>query len=104
MSLRLLLAGTLAEVAEGDIAMGWLWLCWDPQGAARISMGPPPERGAAAEAFSFGAQMAGQPSALFLYDVHSVSKPLKLDTPHSVDVASLMTAEIIKYSLHLHKD
>lgn len=41
--------------------MGWLWLCWDPQGAARITMGPAPERGAAAEAFSFGAQMAGKP-------------------------------------------
>ncbi|CAL8465919.1 g5455 [Coccomyxa elongata] len=61
--------GALAEVAEGDIAMGWLWLCWDPQGAARISMGPPPERGAAAEAFSFGAQMAAELKGLVLLDV-----------------------------------
>ena len=46
------------------MAQGWLWLCWDPQGAARITMGPAPERGAAAEAFSFGAQMAGEQSAM----------------------------------------
>lgn len=64
------MAGALADVAEGDTAKGWLWLCWDPQGAARISMGPPPERGAATEAFSFGAQMAGQLRALILYDAH----------------------------------
>ena len=38
---------------------GHLWLVWDTNGAARMAMGPPPERGAAAEQFSFGAQMAG---------------------------------------------
>jgi hypothetical protein len=44
---------------ERGMVKGHLWLVWDTNGAARMAMGPPPERGAAAEQFSFGAQMAG---------------------------------------------
>ena len=44
---------------QRGMVKGHLWLVWDTNGAARMVMGPPPERGAASEQFSFGAQMAG---------------------------------------------
>ena len=53
-------AGMLNDLAdERGMVKGHLWLLWDTNGAARLVMGPPPERGAASEQFSFGAQMAG---------------------------------------------
>ena len=53
--------GHIAHLAGRDgLVSGWLWLCWHPNGAARLTMGPGPDRGSAAEAFSFGAQMAGR--------------------------------------------
>ena len=53
--------GHIAHLAGRDgLVSGWLWLCWSPNGAARLAMGPKPDRGSAAEAFSFGAQMAGK--------------------------------------------
>ena len=53
-------AGLLSDLADQKgMVKGHLWLIWDVNGAARLVMGPPPERGAAAEQFSFGAQMAG---------------------------------------------
>ena len=56
-----MLTGHIAHLAGRDgLASGWLWLCWHPSGAARLTMGPGPDRGGAAEAFSFGAQMAGK--------------------------------------------
>lgn len=52
--------GVLRDLADQrGMVKGHLWLIWDTNGAARMVMGPPPERGAAAEQFSFGAQMAG---------------------------------------------
>ena len=55
-----LLAGLLNKDADSrGMVTGYLWLSWDTNGGARMVMGPPPDRGAAAEQFSFGAQMAG---------------------------------------------
>lgn len=62
-------AGMLNDLADQrGMVKGYLWLVWDTNGAARLVMGPPPERGAASEQFSFGAQMAGarvSPSVIF---------------------------------------
>ena len=58
----------------GGMAQGWLWLCWDPQGAARITMGPAPERSAASEAFSSGTQMAGERSSMRLLSDYGTVK------------------------------
>lgn len=53
-------AGELEDLADQrGMVKGHLWLVWDTNGAARMVMGPPPERGQASEQFSFGAQMAG---------------------------------------------
>ena len=53
-------AGLLSEDADSrGMVTGYLWLSWDTNGGARMVMGPQPDRGAAAEQFSFGAQMAG---------------------------------------------
>ena len=53
-------AGMLNDLAdERGMVKGHLWLVWDTNGAARLVMGPPPQRGAASEQFSFGAHMAG---------------------------------------------
>ena len=52
--------GVIKDLAdERGMVKGHLWLVWDTNGAARMAMGPQPERGAAAEQFSFGAQMSG---------------------------------------------
>ena len=59
-------AGELKDLADQrGMVKGHLWLVWDTNGAARMVMGPPPERGAASEQFSFGAQMAGMTASLF---------------------------------------
>ena len=60
------LAGALAGLADSNgLVAGWLWICWEPGPSARLTMGPRPDRGAASEAFSFGAQMAGGPEHVF---------------------------------------
>ncbi len=87
------------------MAQGWLWLCWDPQGAARITMGPAPERGAAAEAFSFGAQMAGEQSAMHtLSDLIPIgcTSPFLLDSylDKSHALNSCHGGHFVKYGIH----
>ncbi|KAL0055410.1 hypothetical protein WJX82_000207 [Trebouxia sp. C0006] len=48
-------------------ASTWLYLCWHPV-SGRICTGPSPDRGAAAEAFSFGEQIQSQIKGLVLLD------------------------------------
>lgn len=75
MRLCALSAGLLSEDADSrGMVTGHLWLSWDTNGGARMVMGPQPDRGAAAEQFSFGAQMAGM-----YYDL-SVKAPLQPET------------------------
>ncbi|KAK9823179.1 hypothetical protein WJX72_000857 [[Myrmecia] bisecta] len=60
-------ASTLCLLLRTVERKGWLHLSWH-QAAGRLCTGPPPERGAAAEAFAFGEQMAAQLKGLVLLD------------------------------------
>ena len=71
----------------------WLYLCWHPV-SGRICTGPPPERGAAAEAFSFGNDFGLFPrnhQALLLLLRGSTHIPLGLSlcSRVSIDVAAV---------------
>ena len=67
-------AGELADMADSQgVVRGWLWLCWEAQGGARITMGPPPERGAASEEYPFGQQLTG--NAPDLIDLQPLERP-----------------------------
>jgi hypothetical protein len=69
-------AGALSSLADSNgLAAGWLWICWQPGPAARIAMGPRPDRGAAAEAYSFGTQMAGMPSLSAIHPRTQTGQP-----------------------------
>ncbi len=45
--------GSDSSAISAEPVTGWLWVCWEPV-LARICIGPPPQRGAAAESFTFG--------------------------------------------------
>ena len=69
-------AGLLSKDADSrGMVTGYLWLSWDTNGGARMVMGPQPDRGAAAEQFSFGAQMAGM-----YYDLSMIASLPARDT------------------------